>query len=84
MQGLEAQEVLESLEELAASPLIAGNPEPYLDFFQAAPSLLVASTRLPTFQTRLLELLQLLPDNPQLSALCAEVKYDAAPRRGEA
>lgn len=63
---------LESLEELAASPLIAGNPAPYLAFFRAAPALLAPPTQLPAFQTRLLQLLSLLPDNQHLLAFCAE------------
>lgn len=70
-QGLEVQEDLDSLEELASSPLIMENPALYLAFFRAAPALLAPDTQLPDFQARLLELL-LLPDNPHLLAFCAQ------------
>lgn len=68
-QVLDTREELDSLEELAASPLIACNPAPYLAFFHAAPSLLAPGTTLAAFQRLLLELL--LPDEHHLLAFCA-------------
>jgi hypothetical protein len=66
---LDAREELDTLDELAACPLIARNLAPYTPFFLGAGSLLTLGTPLAVFQARLQELL--LPNDPQLLAFGA-------------
>ena len=70
-QVLEAREELDSLEELAACPLVAANPRHYAAFFREAPCLLAPGTGLAAFQARLQELL--LPEYPHLLAVTAQI-----------
>ena len=75
-QVLNAREELDTLDELAACPLIARDLAPYTPFFLGAGSLLALGTPLAVFQTRLQELL--LPDDPQLLACGAPLPVRAS------